>query len=570
MIFHKNFHWFICILLLASSCARQSAPTGGPKDTIPPVLIRVTPPNETINFDATEIQMIFSEDVILNAPKEQLIVTPNIGKDYEIKYRKETVTLKLTEPLQDSTTYTFNFRETVQDITEKNPVRNLTLAYSTGTYIDSLSLTGTVYDLLKGKEIPDATVALHVENDTFNILEHPAVYFTKTDKQGRFRIDHLKPDNYFLYTFNDKNRNLIVNSRNEAYGFQSEYQYLLENIDSVKIGLINLDAGPLKMTSARPYNSYFNIRTTKNLRTFTLSTEDSTELVYSFGDDQANIKLYDTFEQDSIKIRVEAIDSINNKIDTTLYAKFLTREVTPEQFKMSVSETSLIGYKGNLQATIQFSKPIGHINFDSVYFQVDSLTRVNVTGENFRWDELTRKLTLTMKIDPTYYSNGEQQQTTRRGRAVPQPQTDTASSQLEKINEINFRPAAFISIERDTSEAVVQNIRPLSEQDLSIINITIRTNEESFIVQLLDNNFKVIREVHDQRKVRFVDVNPGDYQVRLIIDRNNNGRWDPGNYFEHTEPEPVVYYRAADGSTILKGVKANWEIGLEDEMFITY
>lgn len=569
MMSQKNFYWLICILFL-TSCARQSAPTGGPKDTIPPVLIRVIPPNETINFDATEIQMIFSEDIILNAPKEQLIVTPNIGKDYEIKYRKEIVTLKLTEPLQDSTTYTFNFRETIQDITEKNPVRNLTLAYSTGSYIDSLSITGTIYDLLKGKEIPDATVALHVENDTFSILEHPAVYFTKTDKQGRFRIDHLKPANYFVYAMLDKNRNLVVNSRNEAYGFQSEYQYLLENIDSVKIGLVNLDAGPLKMTSARPYNTYFNIRTTKNLRTFTLTTADSTELVYTFGDDQANIKLYDTFEQDSILIRVEALDSIDNKIDTTLYAKFLTREVTPEEFKMSVSETSLIGYKGNLKATVQFSKPIGHINFDSIYFQVDSLTRVHVKRENFRWNELTRKLTLTMKIDPSLFSDGEEEQPTRRGRAVPQTQPDTVLSQLVKINELNFRPAAFISIEQDTSEAVVQNIRPFLEQDLSIINITIRTNEESFIVQLVDNNSKIVREVQNQHKVRFTDVNPGDYQVRLIIDRNKNGRWDPGNYFENVEPEPVVYYRAADGSTILKGVKANWEIGLEDEMFITF
>jgi hypothetical protein len=261
----NNLHWFICALFLLS-CARQSSPTGGPKDTIPPVLMRALPPNETINFDANQLELIFSEDIILNTPKEQLIVTPTIGKDYDITYRRNTVVIEFEEPLQDSTTYTFNFRESIQDITEKNPVENLKLAFSTGTYLDSLSIQGTIYDLLKGTPVKDATVALHVENDTFNIFEHPAVYFTKTNDKGEFIITHLKPDNYYLYAFEDKNRNLIVNSRTESYGFLSEHQYLIENIEGISVGLVRLDAGPLKITSARPYNTYFNIRTTKNLR----------------------------------------------------------------------------------------------------------------------------------------------------------------------------------------------------------------------------------------------------------------------------------------------------------------
>jgi len=65
-------------------------------------------------------------------------------------------------------------------------------------------------------------------------------------------------------------------------------------------------------------------------------------------------------------------------------------------------------------------------------------------------------------------------------------------------------------------------------------------------------------------------VEPGEYQIRLLIDTNDNGRWDPGNYFKNIEPEKIIYYRAADGSTTIKGVKANWEIGTDGEMFITY
>lgn len=567
MTLSKNLHWFVYIMFLAS-CARQSAPTGGPKDTIPPVLVKAIPPNETINFDEGRIELNFSEDIILNAPKEQLIVTPTIGKDYKITAKKNTVILEFDDPLLDSTTYTFNFRETVQDITEKNPVENLTLAYSTGDYIDSLAIEGTVYDMLKGKEVADATVALHVENDTFFIFEHPAVYFTKTDKQGKFRIDHLKPDNYFIYAFQDKNRNLIVNSRSESYGFLSEHQYLLENIEGVKIGMVNLDAGPLKITSARPYNTYFNIKTTKNLRTFRLAAIDSSTLSYTFGEDHANIRLYNTTEKDSIQVNLLALDSIDNQIDTTLYAKFLAREVTPEEFSADVLSIKILSHTGQIEAVLKFSKPLRFINFDSIYFQVDSLTRVQFTSEDTTWDPLKRQVTISKEISPSIFGNGQPNGQARRGRA-PTPETEE-EKQLEKINELNLRTAAFISIEGDTSETIVQQIKPLSEQDLSIINIGIRTAEESFIVQLVDRDSKVIQEVANETNVRFQNVVPGDYQVRLIIDRNENGRWDPGNYFEKREPEQIIYYRGADGTTTIKGVKANWEVGADDEMLITY
>jgi hypothetical protein len=115
----------------------------------------------------------------------------------------------------------------------------------------------------------------------------------------------------------------------------------------------------------------------------------------------------------------------------------------------------------------------------------------------------------------------------------------------------------------------MQTIKPLREADLSIINVEIKTQEDAFFVELVDSNFKVIQTSRNKHKVRFVDITPGEYQLRLIIDSNKNGRWDPGNYFKNIEPEKIVYYRGMDGSTAIKGVKANWEIGA-GEMFITY
>lgn len=561
--------WFAPLVLL-SSCARQSSPMGGPKDTIPPTLIQSTPPNESVNFNARQLELIFSEDVILNAPKEQLIVTPTIGKDYKITYRRNIVRIEFEDPLLDSTTYTFNFRETVQDITEKNPVRNLQLAYSTGTYLDSLSIEGTIIDALKGKPVKEATVALHLENDTFNIFEHPAIYFTKTNDEGQFKISHLKPDNYFLYAFEDENRNLIVNSKSEAYGFLSGYQYVLENIQNKTIGLIHLDAGPLKITSARAFNTYFNIRTSKNLRTFTLTAPDSSDLSYSFGEDQSNIKIYKTTALDSIQVHLTAIDSIDNAIDTTLYAKFLTREVTPEAFDTKLISSSILAHTGALEATLQFTKPIGEINFDSLYFQADSLTQVQITAQDLTWDLLTRRMSIKKDLDRNLFQDGPINGQSRRGPRTAAAAETPDQPKRTAINKFHSGKGAFISVESDSSAAIVQAIKPAAEQELSTINIEVRTGEPSFIVELLDTSFKVLRQVKNRSKVRFSDLTPGEYHIRLIIDMNKNGRWDPGNYFTETESEPVIYYRAVDGTTTIKGVKANWEIGTDGEMFITY
>jgi hypothetical protein len=399
-----NLHFIICLLFIAS-CAKQTTPTGGPKDTIPPTLVKSIPPNESIHFKGKTIELLFNEMVIANNPKEQLIITPSIGKDFEVKAKKNSIVIELEKPLQDSTTYTFNFRETVQDITEKNPVKNLQLAISTGAYVDSLSIEGNVFDILKGKEIKEATVAIHPRNDTFNILKHPATYFTKTNDKGYFKIDHLRPDVYYIYAMQDNNRNLIADSRTETYGFLTEPINLINDTTKISIGLTRLDARPLKLTSARPYNNYFNLRTSKNLIKFSIEAPDSTELANAFGEDQSNIRLYNTFGKiDSLSIKFMAEDSIGNKLDTVLFAKFSDREVTPEKFEMRITESSLLADKGKLKTVLSFTKPLKELNFDSIYFQVDSLNKIPFKPTDLNWEQLHNRLTITKSIDKKLYA----------------------------------------------------------------------------------------------------------------------------------------------------------------------
>lgn len=561
----KNLHWILLSIIVLYfifpvSCARITAPTGGPKDTIPPTLVKSIPENNALNFKGKKIELTFSEMIQLNNPKEQIIITPTVGKDYEISIRKNTVILEIKNDLLDSTTYTFNFREAVQDVTERNPAQNLKLAISTGPYIDSLFLSGTIFNSLGQTPAKDATVAIYPKNDTFNIFEHQATYFTRTDKNGNFLFENLKPGAYNIFAMNDKNKNLKVDSRSEAYGFLKDSINLSDSVGGIIIGMVSLNAGPLKITNARPYNTYFNIRTTKNIKTFQMLSTDP-NLRASFGEDQSNIRVYTAIPTpDSIQFKLKAVDSIGFTIDTVLYAKFNQREITPEVFKAGVTGSSIIADKGLISISMNFNKPVKTVTFDSIYFRIDSLTNIPFDQNDFHWDSTNNKLEIKKQADKALFAKPESSESLNRTT----PQTNT--SKQTNLNQLYIGKAAFISIENDSSSRITHPIQPLYPQDLGIIFFEIKTQEPNFIVQLLDKNLKILKAVSNKKKGSFEDLTPGNYLLRIVIDKNQNGRWDPGNFFQRIEPEPIKYYESEDEKTRDINLKANWD----RDLLITY
>lgn len=558
MSLKKSLHWLIFPLFILS-CARQTSPTGGPKDTIPPILIRSFPVKEQTNFKDNTIELIFDEAVAVNNPKEQIIITPDINKEYDIVAHKNRVSLTLNNKLKDSTTYSFNFRDAVQDITEKNPAVNLKLAISTGSYIDSLSIEGITVDPLKDKEYKDVTIALY-ENDTFNILKHKPVYLTKSNDKGRYRLENLKPGVYHVYAIDDKNRNLIVDSKTELYGFLVDSIYLTTNIKSIAIPLIKLDARSLKLTNSRPYNTYFNIKTSKNLKQFKLSSTGEI-VMSSFGDDQSNIKIYNTFDtKDSVAIKLYALDSVNNSLDTTIYAKFNEREVKPESFAVKSEGFRVISNKSTIKGRIQFNKPLLEVKFDSIIYRIDSIKTVTFSRENIVWDSLHNRLTLEKTFDKSLLAPPKEPDVkTKPQPTQPSPQAKAAPKKI--INhQLLFGKGAFVSIELDSSKHTEEQLKPLALEETGIIFVEIQTTEPNFIVELLDKNFNVVASQKNNRKPQFEDLSPSEYQIRLIIDKDNDGKWSPGNYLKKQEPEHIRFYRNEKANPLIN-LKANWEVG---------
>jgi uncharacterized protein (DUF2141 family) len=570
----KNLHWAI-YFLFCLSCAKQAAPTGGPKDTIPPILIRATPKNETVNFTGRTIELEFSEMIDASTAKDQLIITPTLGKDFEVRTKRNLVIVDIKKDLDPNTTYSFNFRESVKDVTEKNPAKKLQLAISTGPYIDSLSISGTISDLLKAKPSKEVTVAVHIPNDTFNILKHPGAILTKTDEKGNFKIDYLKPGKYYLYAFDDKNKNLVVDSRTESYNFIKSPIELKKDTAKITLGLIRLDARPLKLTSARPYNTYFNVRGAKTFKNFNITSDSTNQLVSSFAEDQSNIKIYSKIPvTDSVKFDLFAIDSLGNRIDTTLYAKFITREVTPEKFTFTIESSSIIANKGSINIELKFNKPITQMHFDSLYYQLDSTKIFRFQPEDLKWDTEFNRLKISKQIDKTLLIIKPPDEN-KKPEEKPKPtvhEKQTKPKETPKpviTNQLVIGKGSFISVDSDTSKRITQQVQPRQAEDLSEIIYTIRTTAKTFLVQLLDKEFNILQQSKNKLKGLFQDLEAGNYLLRVVIDENDNGTWDPGNYLKRIEPEKITYYKSGEKSELPITLKSNWELELAP-LLVTY
>ena len=533
----RNLISIIAILLLIR-CANQTSPTGGPQDKKPPVLLESTPKNNEKNFKAKTFELSFDEPVKLKNANEEVLITPSLGKKSKIVAKKNKVLITPEKPLEDSTTYTIDFRDAVQDLNEGNPAYNLRLAFSTGPEIDSLQIFGSVNELFK-EQIPEKiTVALY-QQDTFNIFNHTPVYFTRTDAKGRFSITNLKAGKYYIYAFEDKSRNLKVDSKSEKFGFQTQ-QIILDakKQDSIKIWLTRVDARPLKITSIRNTDRQSKIKFNKAIDSINVTAKDY-ELSYQYANTQEEILIFNPPKKDSVQIKIVAMDSVGNKLDTVSYIKINNTKLPKEKFTIQLNEPMYNIEKQ--QATIEgtFSKPLDGFTLDSLFIQLDTTQFVAIDKKDISIDPVKHKIKITKTFTPLISKDEKSK--------APQPIFIAGKG-------------SFISIEGDTSKSVISNIKILKEDEMGALSIKVSTSIPNYILELMNSKGTVIKKLKNPKNHVFKNLVPEEYKIRVIIDTNNNGKWDIGNFEKKVEPEPVFLYKTID-KKYSTPVRANWEVG---------
>lgn len=533
----------VILTVFLHSCAQQFMPTGGPVDKTPPLFIGSDPDDKEVNVRTKRIRLTFDEYIKEEKLKEQLIISPSIENTFISSVRRNELLLEFEKELDTATTFTFNFRAGITDITEGNAAENVLLTFSTGPFIDSLEINGSTIDLLSGSVQQDITVGLFQYTDTLNPYTRKPRYFTKTDSTGAYTLSNLTAGRYVLYAWEDKNDNLLIDAKDEPHGFYTETVNLQENLLLPAVPYLKQNADTLKIVSARPAGREFLIRFNKYLREFDLQPADtSRSLYYRYENENQALRVYNTFPDlgaDSLRIRVAANDSMLYSLQQDIYLTFNAESTAEkEQLEWRSLPVGPAKIREDEKVELVFTKPMLKMDMDSLYSMVDSV---------FTYYKLEESLS---------FNNTRTSADVRFNR-------DSLIMGKELIYVV---PAGLRSVDGDTLDRLLVSFELRNPKDYGTIKGIIEGigEDTGFAVQLINQNGQVQREIKNQSTYSFELVEPGTYSVRVLIDEDGNGYWNAGNGFTRRGPEPVYYYRKTDPeegedprSLILR---ANWEL----------
>ncbi len=512
--------YFFAILLFG--CAQFVPPTGGPTDLTAPKLINSNPVTKTKNFKEKSISMDFDEYVDVSALQQELLIIPNPNSLYVIKQKDKNVKLIFDKDFADSTTYTFNFRNGIKDLSERNPSKNLQIVFSTGQEIDSLRLTGTIIDIQNKQPVLDALVGLY-KKDTIPFGKKKPDYFIKTDSSGKYEFENIKADKYFLMAFTDKNLNLIYDQKNENIAFQRDSILLNQNktIDTLETYSANFTKNRIKKSISR--ENEFVLQLDKPIKSATVNINDSA-LVYNYDKLNINIFRLSSPKTDTTLTKIILTDSLN--ISDTIRQKIYFSSPLKTKRKIQAFSANSNIKNGqeltkNLTFNFLFQYPITRFDSSKVIFKTDTL---QIEKPTYKWiSKNNLEVSLTTKA---------KQQT-----------------------EIIFPSNSLENYKGDTNSIFALKNPILGPDDLGTMEGNTITYKGTKIAQLINEDSGVITDTQVfTKKFHFKSIIPGSYLVKIIFDENQNGIWDPGNIKTLTLPERVLISKESIR------VRANFEL----------
>jgi len=502
------------------SCAQIVAPTGGKKDTLAPTIAKIIPLNQTRNFAGKQIEILFNEFVSVDNMQQQLSITPNIDGNYETKIMPKGAKLIFEQPFKKNTTYSLNFRETFKDMNERNVAKNIRLVFSTGMIIDSLKISGKIRNPTTNRPMLDVSVGLYIYSDTLNPRKMKPYYFMKTDSSGIFSIENIAAGKYKIFAITDINNNLLYDEAKEDLGILRDTITLNSNLENIEINMAKMEKLPNKVMKVRTTSNYAYIdyyRGIKNVKIVFTNKKDS--IVYQ-QTEAKNLRLFNTNNNytDTLKLKISVTDSLDRIFTHDQKIKFKEKpkktEGIKEDFALKtnpINEEDIdlreVGY------TFNFTKPVKNYDLNKIEFLNDTTVRVPITEKDIKWNTEKTELFIT-----------------------------TEAKKPKELIRLKLQKGAFISVENDTTKQIVLTHPTRDPENYGTISGEINNpKNKAFIIELLDEQYKVIQKLENKIKYEFTYVKAGIYQIRLIIDNNRNGKWDSGDLETNMIPEPIKF-----------------------------
>lgn len=529
MIFFLRAFALIVLLIGVSRCANIRPPTGGPQDEDPPILTSAIPNDRQTNYRGQRIYLEFNEEIKVENLKRSLLITPYTDVAFEQKQRRNWLELTFEEPFPANTTVTLIFSETVKDLTEGNPARDLRLTFSTGSFLDSIRVRGNVRQLLTHETEKDNLVLLYDAYDTTSVRNDKPLYIARTDSSGNFRLENIRDGFYRIYALKEKNSSLTFNNHEEMIAFNVDTLDLRTDQDSVQLFLQYNDFRPPRVVRQEVKPDFININFNKGLRHIEgqwLELDSLPLAVLSEKRDQWRV--YDpAMVADSLRLRLTLEDSLGKTLTDTLSLRFAPRElpdtVTVNPRLLSFPEKTV---GPNLRIQAVFSDPV-RIRPNAFTLQLDSVTFQPLPTDSVLLD------------------------TNRLGAELRLP------AELPERFKLIVGAGSLTSALTETVAAdTVAFSRQASKKGGSggSLSGTLDMAHDDFVLELLTERFETVRSLRGQRKFLFEGVPAGKYRLRLKVDLNQDGVWSPGNFERGIPPEPVLFYSG------LIEVRDNWEI----------
>ena len=502
------------------SCAQIVAPTGGKKDTLAPVIVKIFPANQSKNFNGKQIDILFNEYVSVDNIQQQLSITPNVEGTYETKIMPKGVRLTFDKPFKENTTYSLNFRNTFKDMNERNVAKNIRLVFSTGNIIDSLKVNGKVRNPLTNKPLIDVSVGMYVYSDTLNPKKIKPYYFMKTDSSGIFAIENVATGKYRIYAVTDANNNLLYDEAKENLGIIQDTIILKSNLENLEINVAKMEKIPNKVLKARTTSNYAYIDYYRGIKSIKINFTDKKDSMVYQQTDAKSIRIFNTNQifTDTVKVKIAVTDSLDRVFTHDQKIKFKEKpkknDGTKEEFSMKTKPSNgedidlkEVGY------TFTFTKPIKIYDLNKIEFMNDTLVRVPIIEKDIKWN--TEKTEMKIKVD---------------------------GKKAKDFVRLKMPKGTFISVENDSTQKYVSTHPIRDPENYGTIGGEVKNpKKRGFFVELLNEQYEVIQKVDNVLKYEFAFVKAGTYFIRMIVDEIQNSKWDSGDLEKNQVPEIIKF-----------------------------
>lgn len=559
-------------VIFSHSCANTTTPpTGGPKDTIPPLIVEVYPQlgQTDVPCKKTKLEIKFNEYVVVKDPKS-LFLSPPLEKPAQFKLKGKSVIVYFENDLDSNKTYTLDVTNAIADNNEGNMFPGYTLVFSTGDRIDSMMVTGVVQDCNTLNPIKGATVMLYKDHADSAIFKKRPDAAVKTDDWGFFCLRNIQDTLYRVYAIIDDNNNNMYEAENEKVAFiDTLFRPTIKVNDSIP-ELMKYDMKDTVSCLARQTELELNVFREKPTKQLIVNKE-------RIGERTAYITFMAPYAQiDSIWIKgvpKEKLITQFNLVQDSLEIWINDPKPQPDTLFLNVKymKTDTLGLLNSFTEEIKLAKP-------------KTLLVGKAAKKDIKKEDTTCVFTLEAKPELVeqygfvmefkypvvkeafdsiiFRSVNPRQQETKGKFKVIQDSLNLRKYTLKPVDKLlpgweyfmKVPHRKFSDINGFYNDSTEVKVSLPKDDKLSTISLVLTGVNNKYIVDLLDEKrTKVIRSYNidkDQTLV-FPYVKAGKYSIRFTEDRNENGLVDTGNLLEHKQPEKVLFYKLDDGKSLI-------------------